>query len=99
MCTAAQKVCCILVKHSNGTTNEKDCTQYLQNVWINGVAKSVNKLMLEYLEESLEENSIFLWVSPDLAHMIHAIHKKFSLTTNYPKGYGEKIVTGRSSII
>ena len=46
--------------------------------------------MSDYLGESLEEISSFLRVSPDLAHVIHAFHKEFSLTANYPKGRGEK---------
>ena len=46
--------------------------------------------MSEYLAESLEEISSFLRVSPDLAHVIRAFHKEFSLTANYPKGHGEK---------
>lgn len=64
--------------------------QHLRNVWINGVAIAVNKFMSEYLAESLEEISSFLRVSPDLAHVIRAFHKEFSLTANYPKGHGEK---------
>ena len=89
-CNAAQKVRRLLVEHINGTVNEQDCMQHLRNVWINGVAKSVNIFMSEYLQESLEEISSFLRVSPDLAHVIRAFHKEFSLTTNYPKGHGEK---------
>ena len=64
--------------------------QHLRNVWINGVAIAVNKFMSEYLAEHLEEISSFLRVSPDLAHVIRAFHKEFSLTANYPKGHGEK---------
>ena len=89
-CNAAQKVRRLLVEHINGHINEQDCMQHLRNVWINGVAKSVNKFMSDYLEDSLEEISSFLRVSPDLAHVIRAFHKEFSLTANYPKGHGEK---------
>ena len=32
----------------------------------------------------------FCRVSPDLAHMICAFHKEFSLTANYPKGHGDR---------
>ena len=78
-CNAVQKVCCLLVKHINGNVNEQDCLQHLRNVWINGVAKSVNNFMSDYLEESLEEISSFLRASPDLAHVIRAFHKEFSL--------------------
>ena len=31
-------------------------------------------------------------MSPDLAHVIRAFHKEFSITTNYPKGKGEKFL-------
>ena len=44
--------------------------------------------MTEYLEESLEEISSFLRVSPNLAQVIRAFHKDFSLTANYPKRHG-----------
>ena len=41
------------------------------------------------LEDSLDNNAHFLRVSPDLAQVIRAYHKEFSLTANYPKGHGE----------
>ena len=66
--------------------------QHLRNVWINGVAKAVNKYLTEFLQESLEKFSSFLRVSPDLAHVLRAFHKEFSLTANYPKGHGEKFL-------
>ena len=84
----------LLVEHINGHVNEQDCMQHLRNVWINGVAKSVDKFMSDYLEESLEEISSFLRVSPDLAHVIRAFHKEFSLTANYPRVMGRNSVTG-----
>ena len=59
-------------------------------MWINRVAKDVDKNMSEFLEERLDGMLSFLQVSPDLAHAIHAFYKEFSLTTNYPKGHGEK---------
>lgn len=89
-CNAAQKVCHLLVEYINGTVNEQDCMQHLRNVWINGVAIAVNKYMSEFLEESLNEISSFLRVSPGLAHVIRAFYKEFSLTANYPKGHGKK---------
>ena len=46
--------------------------------------------MTEYLEESLEEISSFLRVSPNLAQVIRTFYKEFSLTANYPKGHGER---------
>ena len=81
---AAQKARRLLVEYINGTVNKQDCMQHLGNVWINGVAKAVNKYLTEFLQESLEEISSFLRVSPDLAHVIRAFHKEFSLTDNYP---------------
>ena len=87
-CNAAQKILRLLVEHIHGSVNEQDCMQHLSNVWINGVAIAINKFMSEYLAEHLEEISSFLRVSPDLAHVIRAFHKEFSLTANYPKGHG-----------
>ena len=49
-CNAAQKVCRLLVEYINGTVNEQDCMHHLKNVWINGVAKAVNKYLTEFLQ-------------------------------------------------
>ena len=89
-CNTAQKVHRVLVEYIVSTVNEKDDMQHLRNVWINGVAKAVDKYMSKFPEESLDKISSFLRVSPDLAHVIRAFHKEFSLTANYPKGHGEK---------
>ena len=72
-----------------GVVHEMDCMQHLRNVWINGAAKAVSAYLKEYLEDSLEEISSHLRISPDLAQIIRAYHKEFSLTANYPKGHGE----------
>ena len=58
--------------------------QHLRNVWINGVDKAVKKYMTEFISKSLDDISSFLRVSPDLAQVIRAFHKEFSLTANYP---------------
>ena len=64
---------------------------HLGNIWVNGVAKAVNSYLRDFLEESLDNIATFLCVSPDLAQVIRAFHKEFSLTANYPKGHGKKI--------
>ena len=92
-CNSAQKTRRILVKIvseiDGGIVHEQDCFHHLRNVWINGVAKSVSSYMKEYLSDSLDNISSFLRISPDLAHIIRAYHKEFSLTANYPKRHGE----------
>ena len=67
--------------------------QHLRNMWINGVVIAVNKYMTDFLGESLDNISSFLRVSPDLAHIICAFNKEFSLTSNYPKGHIEQFRT------
>ena len=89
-CNAAHKVRRLLVKHIDGCVNQQECIQHWRNVWINVVAKAVSKFMNGLLEESLDNISPFLCVSPDLENFIHAFQKEFSLNTNYPKGHGEK---------
>ena len=59
-------------------------------MWINGMAKAVSKFMNGFLEDSLDNISPFLCVSPDLANVIRDLQKEFSLDANYPKGNGEK---------
>ena len=92
-CNSAQKTRRILVnivsEIEGGVVHEQDCFHHLRNVWINGVAKAVSGFMKEYLSDSLDDISSFLRISPDLAHIIRAYHKEFSLTANYPKGHGE----------
>ena len=93
-CNSARKSRRILVemvsKIDGGVVHEQDCFNHLRNVWINGVAKAVSGFMNEYLSDSLDDISSFLRISPDLAHILRAYHKEFSLTSNYPKGHGEQ---------
>lgn len=91
-CNSAQKTRRILVEivgQLGGVVHEQDCFHHLRNVWINGIAKALSAFMKDYLSDSLEDISSFLRVSPDLATIIFAYHKEFSLTSNYPKGHGE----------
>ena len=91
-CNGAQKTRRILVEivgELGGVVHEQDCFHHLRNVWINGIAKKLSAFMKDYLSDSLEDICSFLRVSPDLATIIYAYHKEFSLTSNYPKGHGE----------
>jgi hypothetical protein len=93
-CNAAQKDRRLLVQEAGDdvTIYQQDCMQHLRCVWINGVSKAINVFMRAFLNDSLEEISSFLRVSPDLMHVIIAYHKEFSLTANYPKGHGEQFL-------
>ena len=51
-CNVSQKVCRLLVEYIHGTVKKQDCMQHLRNVWINGVAKAVNKYLTEFLQLS-----------------------------------------------
>ena len=64
--------------------------QHLRNLWINGVAKAVLKFVNGFIEDSLDNISPFLCVSPDLVSVIHAFHKEFIIDVNYPKDHEEK---------
>ena len=88
-CNSARKLRRLLVEYVDGTVHQMDCMHHLRNVVVNGAAKDVSSFLNTYLEDNLDEISSFLRVSPDLAHVIHAFHKEFSLTANYPKGHGE----------
>ena len=88
-CNSARKLRRLLVEYVDGTVHQMDCMHHLRNVVVNGAAKDVSSFLNTYLEDNLDEISSFLRVSPDLAHVIHAFHKEFSLTANYPKGHGK----------
>ena len=92
-CNAARKARRLLVEHIGGTTYEQDCCHHLRNVWINGIAKAVYGFLGDVLEDSLDDISSFLRISPDLSQFIRAFHKEFSLTANYPKGHGDQFRT------
>ena len=88
-CNAAHKLRRILAEtYIESTVYELDCLQHLRNIWINGAA--ITKFMNEFLDDSLKNIFSFLRVSPDLANIICAFHKEFSLDANYPKGCGKK---------
>ena len=72
----------IVSQIDGGLVHEQDCFNHLRNIWINGVAKAVSAFMNEYLKDSLDNISSFLRILPDLAHIIRAYHKEFSLTSN-----------------
>ena len=74
---------------SEGHVRVMDCMQHVRNVIIKGAAKAVSSFLSTFLQDNLEEISSWLRVSPDLANVIYAYHKEFSLTANYPKGHGE----------
>ena len=73
------------IENQDGIVHEVDCVKHLRGVWFNGAAKAVSTFLTTYLEDSLKEISSFLCVKPDLAQVIRAYHKEFSLTGNYPK--------------
>ena len=73
-----------------GLVYEQDRMNHLHCIWLNGTAKAVSGFMTTHLRDSLDNILSFLRVSPNLAHVILAYHKEFSLTANYPKGHGEK---------
>jgi len=59
---------------------------HLYNVWINAVIKAASSFLSGFLEDNLENILSFLRVS----HIIRAFQEKFSLTSNYHNGHGEK---------
>ena len=85
-CNAARKVQHLLVKAIDGCVNEQDCMQHLQNMWINGVAKAVSKFMNGFLEDSLDNISPFLRVSPELAMSSVLSTRSLSLIPTIQKG-------------
>ena len=92
-CNSARKTRRILVElieKQYGIVHEVDCVEQLRCVLFNGASKVVSKFLTTYIEDSLEEISSLLRVNPDLAQVIRAYHKEFSLTANDPKGHGER---------
>ena len=74
-CNAAHKVCRLLVEHINGHVNKQYCMHHLRNVWINGVAKYINKSITEFLNKSIYDIPSYFILSLDMYHVIRAFHK------------------------
>ena len=71
----ARRIFVRFIEKQDGIVHEVDCVQQLFCAWFNGAAKEVYSFLTTYLEDSLEEISSFLHVSPDLAQVIRAYHK------------------------
>ena len=68
---------------------EVDCWNYLRNVWLGGMTKSLSTYLKDYLGSDLDCIDSRLRVSPNIESILRAADKEFSLSANYPKGRGE----------
>ncbi len=87
-CNTAQKVRHILVDRIVGAY-ELDCMNHLRNVWFGNIEKALSTYLNAILRASLDNIDPKLRVTALISAIICAVDKKFSLSSNYPKGHGE----------
>ena len=68
---------------------EGDCWNHLRNVWFGRVTNSITNSLKVKLKDDLDQIDFRLRVIPDMALVLRASDKEFSLCANYPKGHGD----------
>ena len=69
---------------------EGDCYNHLRNVWFGRVTNGITNRLNVKLKEELEAIDFHLRVGTDMAGVLRACDKEFSLCCNYPKGHGDQ---------
>ena len=68
---------------------EQDCVNHLRNVWIVALENEISSTLTTLLRDSLDEIDPCLRVKTVFSALARAYDKAFSLSANYPKGFGE----------
>ena len=68
---------------------EGDCWNHLRNVWFGRATNSITNSLKVKLKDDLDQIDFRLRVVPDMALVLRASDKEFSLCANYPKGHGD----------
>ena len=64
------------------------CHHHQSNVWVKNMLDVISNYLSTLIKDNLEEIAPELRVSPSFENMCRAFDKEFSLSANYPKGWG-----------
>ena len=88
-CHAAILVCTSDVENFGYGVLKQDRHNHLRNVWVGGLDKELSSHLTNILRSSLDEIDPTLRVKTLFSALARAYDKGFSLSANYPKGFGE----------
>ena len=89
-CAAARKV--QRLAEDAWKSKGQNCWNHLRNTWINGMEQATNTYLKSVLTSSLDECDPKLRVKMLFGAFCRAFDKAFSLSANYPKGFGENFL-------
>ena len=90
-CNAASKFQNIACETYAGGLKQ-DCHNHLRNVWVGGLELELSSYLSTVLRESLDRIDSTLRVKTLFSAFARAYDKGFSLSANYPKGFGELFI-------
>ena len=67
----------------------QNCWNHLRNTWVNALEKETNKYLKSIVQDGLDQCNPKLRVKMLFSAFCRAYDKAFSLSANYPKGFGE----------
>ena len=91
-CHAATIVHKISVEYFGDVVLQQEFHKHLINVWLGGFEKELSSYLTNLLRSSLDEIDPTLRVKTLFSVLAHAYDKGFSLSANYPKGFGELFI-------
>ena len=89
-CNSAQKLARLAEEELN--MRKQPCWNHFRNTWIHGVEAETNQYLKGVLRSSLDECDPKLRVKMLFSAFCRAFDKAFSLSRNYPKGFGENFL-------
>ena len=90
-CNAASKFQNIACETYAGGLKQ-DCHNHLRNVWVGGLELELSSYLSTILRDSLDKIDSNLRVKTLFSAFARAYDKGFSLSANYPKGFGELFI-------
>ena len=70
----------------------QNCWNHLRNTWVNAMEKETNQYLTPIVRDSIDECDPKLCVKMLISAFCRAHDKSFSLSANYPKGFGEEFL-------
>ena len=91
-CHAATIVRTIDVEKFGYGVLQKYCHNHLRNIWVGGLDKELSSYLTNLLRSSIYEIDTILRVKTLFSALARAYNKGFSISANYPKGFGELFI-------